>query len=113
MMGDGNTHVLGSRQYRTTAAAAAPERTGSAGRHDRVRHDPADDVTSGLREGGDGDSVAFPSAVLLFAGRETSTLCRPRYRAPARQPVPAPGDAFRHLVTRRPIVAAAPAISVT
>src|SRR5260370_5186129 len=75
--------------------------------------DPADDVTSGLREGGAGDSVAFPSAVLLFAGRETSTLCRPRYRAPAHQPVPAPGDAFRHLVTRRPIVAAAPAISVT
>src|SRR5260370_38536731 len=75
--------------------------------------DPADDVTSGLREGGDGDSVAFPSAVLLFAGRETSTLCRPRYRAHARQPVPSPGDAFRHPLTRRPIVPAAPALSVT
>jgi cytochrome P450 len=41
----------------------------------RKRDDLADDVMSGLCEGGDDDSVAFLSAVLLFAGHETSTLC--------------------------------------
>ena len=41
----------------------------------RKREQPADDVISGLCEGGDDDSVAFLSAVLLFAGHETSTLC--------------------------------------
>jgi cytochrome P450 len=41
----------------------------------RKRDEPADDVISGLCGGGDDDSVAFLSAVLLFAGHETSTLC--------------------------------------